>query len=181
MVNASASLSAACVAARGHLCLFAPHLLPFIRTPLLALNSKFDASMGRGPYNREGEAPAKCAGVWRLRYPPPFPPSHPTTPFLDTDSYNCTPYLGVPCDASSVEAFGDYVARSMRRLLRPPHGAYLDACFRHCSTNDQSYNIHMAGTDAAHAAADWYAHGSALPNGGFWEQEGKFRCDACCA
>jgi len=156
MVNASASLSTACVAAKGYLCLFAPHLVPYTRTPLLALNSRFDASMGRGRYNRDGAPPA---------------------------NYNCTPYTaGPPCDPATVDAFGRYVARSMRRLLQPPHGGYLDACYRHCSTNDANYNIHMEGTDAAHAAADWYARGSAaLPNRGFWEQQAAFPCESCCA
>ena len=155
MVNATAGLAPACVASRGYLCLFAPHAVPFIKTPLLALNTKYDASMGPGLYNRgPGAAPA---------------------------AYNCTPYTAASCDPASVRAFGTYVAGSMRALLRPPHGAYLDGCFRHCSTNDRAYDVRMGGTDAAHAAAAWYAVGSAaLPNAGFWEQQASFPCKQCC-
>jgi hypothetical protein len=155
MVNASASLPEACTAAHGYLCFFAERVIQYVRTPLFALNSRFDASMGPGAYERA------LAGT------PGF--------------YNCTPYTGDPCDARSVEEFGVYVGASMRELLRPPHGAYLDACYRHCSTNDRAYNIHMQGTNASYAAAAWYRLGSAaLPGGGFWEQRGTFRCDKCC-
>lgn len=159
MVNATASLPTGCLSAHGrsgYLCLFAERVIPYVTTPLLALNSRFDASMGPGKYER---------GVGEMGA-----------------TYSCTPYLGVPCNATSVDEFGAYIASSMRKLLRPPHGAYLDACFRHCSTNDHAYNIHMHGTNASYAAAEWYGHGSAaLPNGGWWEQSsGLFRCDTCC-
>lgn len=60
MVNASASLSAECIGAHeatdAYLCLFAPRMAPFIHTPLLALNSKFDASMGSGRYRTDDVA-----------------------------------------------------------------------------------------------------------------------------
>ena len=40
--------TAACNAAAGYKCLFAYHLLPYLRTPVLALNSEYDATMGPG-------------------------------------------------------------------------------------------------------------------------------------
>jgi len=52
-MNASSGLgaapgTAACDAAVGYKCLFAYHLLPFLKTPVLALNSEYDATMGPG-------------------------------------------------------------------------------------------------------------------------------------
>ena len=88
------------------------------------------------------------------------------------------------CDPRTVNQFGEYIASSMRALLRPPHGAYLDACFRHCSNNVQDYNIHLDGTNAAYAAALWYEHGSdGLPSGGWWQDGREFECHLprpCC-
>ena len=40
--------STACTSALGYKCLFAYHLMPYIKTPILALNSAYDATMGPG-------------------------------------------------------------------------------------------------------------------------------------
>lgn len=50
MANASAGLPPACVAAKGEKCLFAEHVIPFLKTPLFAINSEYDASMAAGEY-----------------------------------------------------------------------------------------------------------------------------------
>jgi hypothetical protein len=47
-MNASASLPRACDASLGYKCLFAYHLLPYVATPVLALNSAYDATEGDG-------------------------------------------------------------------------------------------------------------------------------------
>ena len=101
-----------------------------------------------------------------------------------TGVYNCSWGLGVvsgPCDFPSVNAFGDDISLSMRTQLRPPHGAYLDSCFRHCSTNCPNYDVRIGDTDVGHAVALWYRYGSAaLPNKGWWEQNRQFPCADCC-
>ena len=45
MANAAAGLPPACTAAVGYKCLFAPYVVPYLSTPIFAINSKFDASM----------------------------------------------------------------------------------------------------------------------------------------
>ena len=40
-------------------------------------------------------------------------------------TYNCTSYNATPCDATSVDRFGDYVTETMRGALTRPHGASL--------------------------------------------------------
>ena len=46
--NSAVSVPSACVAALGYKCLFAYHLIPYIKTPIFALNSAYDATMGPG-------------------------------------------------------------------------------------------------------------------------------------
>ena len=46
--SAAGIYSAACTAALGYKCMFAYHLIPFIKTRILALNSAYDATMGAG-------------------------------------------------------------------------------------------------------------------------------------
>ena len=58
-MNAKAGIAPTCVAAIGYKCLFAYHLLPFIKTPVLSLMSQFDATMGPGEVRFAGHpAPA---------------------------------------------------------------------------------------------------------------------------
>ena len=145
MVNASVSLPAACVQAKGPLCLYAMHVIAYVTTPILVLNSRFDASMGPGHYDDDNG--------------------------MGAGEYNCTSFSASPCNEQSVTDFGNYIASSMRELVRPPNGAYLDACFHHCSTSTFAFNIHMHGTNTSFAAAEWYEYGSeGLPNGGWWDQ-----------
>lgn len=48
-MNSSAGIySTACTAAIGYKCMFAYTLLPYIQTPVFALNSAYDATMGNG-------------------------------------------------------------------------------------------------------------------------------------
>lgn len=53
-MNASAGTPPACAAALGYRCLFAYALLPFVTTPLLALNSAYDATEGDGQCGHSG-------------------------------------------------------------------------------------------------------------------------------
>jgi len=48
MMNSVAGINPECTAKLGYKCLFAYHLLPFIKTPILGLNSDYDATMGDG-------------------------------------------------------------------------------------------------------------------------------------
>ena len=119
MVNAASSLPASCVTAQGDRCLFAPNVVPHLTTPLFAINSKFDASMAPGSYD-------------------------------DGTSYNCSEYYHLfspagECDAGSVNAFGDYVTAKMKAALKPPHGAYVDSCYRHCGQTTDQISGHGSG------------------------------------
>lgn len=53
-MNASSSIPPSCNAALGYKCLFAYHLVPFLRTPVMALNSAYDATMGDGECGHSG-------------------------------------------------------------------------------------------------------------------------------
>ena len=155
MIGANASLSAACVAALGHRCLFAPSLVGggYVSTPLFALNSRYDASMASGQYG--AEAPGT------------------------TMAYSCTSYSGHPCDAASVNTFGAYVAAAMKKaLMAPPHGAFLDSCYRHCSINCAEYDITIGGVRAAQAAAAWYRGENS--SGAFYDGFAPYPCANCC-
>merc|ERR1711937_361007 len=124
MMNSSAGLSPTCVAQLGHKCLFAPNYMPFVKTPIFSMNSKYDASMADGTYENGNLA------------------------------YNCTEYTRKTCDAASVAAFGRYITTTMMKLLSPPHGAFLDGCYHHCSVGDPPYVID--GHNAGQAMAKWY-------------------------
>merc|ERR1719316_2569991 len=141
-MNSSAGLSLTCVSELGFKCLFAPNYMPYVKTPILAMNSKTDASMATGTY------------------------------YNGSMAYNCTAGTGKPCDAATVNAFGRYITTSMRKILHPPNGAFLDACYHHC-TPANGYVID--GVHAGQAMASWYIHGSeSLPNHGFWDQAKTF-------
>lgn len=53
-MNSGAGISPACTSQLDYKCLFAYHLLPFIKTPVLALNSAYDATMGNGDCGHSG-------------------------------------------------------------------------------------------------------------------------------
>lgn len=53
-MNASAGISSECTSQLGYKCLFAYHLLPYIKTPVIALNSAYDATMGDGACGHSG-------------------------------------------------------------------------------------------------------------------------------
>merc|ERR1712183_632499 len=101
-----------------------------------------------------------------------------------TALYCCTSYTASPCDAASVNAFGEYIAAGMKRKLVPPHGAFLDSSYRHCSIGCSAYDLSVVidGVSAGQAVAEWYAQGSgAMGNRGFFDGEASFPCTACCA
>lgn len=134
MINAVAGLDAACTGKGGHRCLFAPYAIAFIKTPVFALNSRFDASMGIGMYGPAGSE----------------------------QFYNCTSYTAKPCDPASVNLFGHYIAAQMKAALVAPHGAFLDGCFRHCAINAPRYDtISIDSKTAAESVAAWYTTGLA--------------------
>ena len=143
MMNASAGIGAACNAALGYRCLFAFNLLPFIRTPVFATNSAYDATMGNGPCGRD-------SGI-----------------ILDW------------ANATSVNACGNYVRRQAQRLLSAPSAVFLDSCKHHCG---EWGAISIAGLKSPAAVKIWYDQGSsALPNGGYIDQNATYPCDACCS
>lgn len=149
MMNSAASLSPACVAQLGHKCLFAPNYIPYVKTPVFAVNSKYDASMADGTYDNGNLV------------------------------YNCTEYTRISCDTASVNTFGMYITSSMEKLLLPPHGAFLDSCYHHCTAGAPPYMI--GGIHAGQAMASWYNKGSeSQPNHGFWDRAAPFPCDSCC-
>ena len=156
LMNASAGLDAACVAAHGARCLFAPFAIEYVATPVFALTSQHDASMAPGRYVRD------AAG--------------------GNDTYLCMSYEPAPCDAPSVNRFGAAMAAWMASSLAPPHGAFVDSAFRHCSINCDGYDIAIDGTRAAVAMAEWYANGSsAMMNRGQFFQGKDFPCADCCS
>jgi len=53
-MNSTAGISPRCTSKLGYKCLFAYHLLPFIQTPVFALNSAYDATMGDGACGHSG-------------------------------------------------------------------------------------------------------------------------------
>jgi len=53
-MNSKAGLPPTCDAQIGYKCLFAYHLLPYIKTPVMALNSAYDATMGPGDCGHSG-------------------------------------------------------------------------------------------------------------------------------
>lgn len=53
-MNSSASIIPACNQKLGYLCLFAYHILPFIQSPVFALNSAYDATMANGQCGHSG-------------------------------------------------------------------------------------------------------------------------------
>jgi len=55
-MNSKAGVPPACTAQLGYKCLFAYHVLPFLKTPILALNSAYDATMGNGECAHSGIA-----------------------------------------------------------------------------------------------------------------------------
>jgi len=152
MIDAAAGLPAACTRVHGYRCLFAPIMIPFVKTPLFALNSRYDASMADGDYGNPSGS-----------------------------QYHCASYTGLACNASSVNDFGAYVAAQMKAALVPPHGAFLDSCFRHCSVNCPQYDIKIGHVKAAEAVAQWYLQGSAaMPHHGFYDQGAVYPCKGCC-
>ena len=149
MANVSASLPPACVAKLGYRCLFANYLMPFVRTPTFAVNSRFDASMAPGMYEGGSEA------------------------------YTCEEYMKDinKCNASKMNAFGGLIENQMQSLLKPPHGAFLHSCYRHCGgTTDQ---LSIGSLTALQAFKVWYEGGD-LPNKGFLNQAAPFPCSKCC-
>lgn len=53
-MNSAASINPTCNTQLGYKCLFAYHLIPFIKTPFFPLNSVYDATMGNGPCGHSG-------------------------------------------------------------------------------------------------------------------------------
>jgi hypothetical protein len=53
-MNSAVSIIPQCNAQLGYKCLFAYHLIPFMKTPFLALNSEYDATMGNGQCGHSG-------------------------------------------------------------------------------------------------------------------------------
>jgi hypothetical protein len=149
MMNSTAGLAHVCTSNIAYKCLFAPHAIKYIKTPIFALNSKYDASMASGTYGDKNQY-----------------------------KYSCTSYTAMPCDAATVNAFGAYITSSMKSLMPPPHGVFLDSCYRHCSINDANYDIAIDGTKASLAASQWY-NGKASRDP-FYDQGAPFKCAHCC-
>ena len=152
MINAVSGLAKKCTDAEGHKCLFAPTAVKYVKTPVFALNSEYDASMGKGPYGTDG-------GVYDCGW-----------------GYSPPPHVGLRCNASSVNQFGQYIVAMMKAALVPPHGAWLDSCYRHCSINCVGYDIQIGGVRAAQAVRDWYVG----LGGGVSTQAKRFPCLDCC-
>jgi hypothetical protein len=148
MMNSTSGLATTCTSSIGYKCLFAPHAIAYIQTPIFALNSKFDASMASGTYGDKNQY-----------------------------KYSCTSYTARPCDAASVNQFGAFITSSMKSLMVPPHGVFLDSCYRHCSINDANYDIAIAGKKASLAAEQWYNNQSTAL---FYDQGKPFGCSDCC-
>jgi hypothetical protein len=164
MANASAGLPPACVAARGQKCLFAEHVIPFLKTPLFAINSEYDASMAVGQYlNAAGEpagnvsCPEWCA-----------PTRSPTT----------GPCAAAAC-VGTMNTFGTYIKTTLTQLLTSPHGMFLDSCYRHCGQLTEQLGV--GSLSPLTAFQHWFETG-VLPSGGTqWRQDKPFPCPKCCA
>ena len=70
----------------------------------------------------------------------------------------------------------------MKTLIKPPHGAYVDSCYRHCGQVTDQLGGHGLGRLSSTAAFKiWFEGGvEALPDGGFLDQAQAFPCSDCC-
>merc|ERR1712187_664702 len=94
----------------GFRCLFAEHLMRFIKTPVFALQSKFDISMNNGSY-----------AIWDAT----------GDNILKTGTFSWG-------DAGSVNTFGRHFTEAVKQnlgLIREKekgHAVWLDSCAHHC-------------------------------------------------
>lgn len=164
MANVSSGLPPACVAVKGQKCLFAEHVIPFLRTPLFAINSAYDASMAAGEYMSVAGRP-----LGNFSCPEYCEP---------TRSPSAGPCAAAACVAS-MNAFGHYISVSLTTLLKAPHGLFLDSCYRHCGQLTEQLGV--GGLSPLTAFKHWFETG-ALPGGGTqWRQGKAFPCPGCCA
>lgn len=115
MANASAGLPPACITAKGEKCLFAEHVIPFLKTPLFAINSEYDASMAAGEYLDVNGHP-----VGNLSCPE----------WCGKQRSATGPACATAICVATMNAFGKYVSATLTSLLKPPHGEYKSVAAR---------------------------------------------------
>jgi len=129
-MNSKAGISPACTSAIGYKCLFAYHLYPFIKTPVLALNSAFDATMGNGDCGHSGmnfnwnnaSSVNDCGNYVRLLFRTQFLP--PSAVFLDSCHHHCGMWNAIPIDGiKSPQALNVWYTSGSIAL---PNGGYID-------------------------------------------------------
>jgi hypothetical protein len=147
MMNASAGVPPACAAAVGYKCLFAYHLLPFVKTRALALNSAYDATMGDGDCGHSGIAfnwanassVNACGDYVRSLVRAAL--AAPSAAFLDSCQHHCGEWGAITIDGltspRAVQLWYDSGAAAL------PHGGYVDQnqtfpCAACCSSSSSS-------------------------------------------
>eukprot|EP00746_Dinoflagellata_sp_MGD_P016026 gnl/MRDRNA2_/MRDRNA2_135948_c0_seq1.p1 gnl/MRDRNA2_/MRDRNA2_135948_c0~~gnl/MRDRNA2_/MRDRNA2_135948_c0_seq1.p1 ORF type:complete len:383 (+),score=28.47 gnl/MRDRNA2_/MRDRNA2_135948_c0_seq1:96-1244(+) len=141
--NISSVLNPECVAAESFAtawrCIDAEVVSPFLRTPVFALQSRYDSN--------------------QLTYSP------------------CRSKSGKEYD-SCVQSYGENLTDSIHKWMKPRkvlHGAFVDACSRHCSKT--AVGGPVKGVTPHQALASWWTD----PNSSWlWDQPGSYPCAQCC-
>jgi hypothetical protein len=137
MGNVTASgMNAACVASRPlatqWFCFFPQYMLPYLKTPIFALNSGYDSWQFKG--------------VWFAG---------------DANYSNCTARFPSGCSTAQLAIIQQYHQRYLK-VLHPitdtdsPHGAYIDSCYRHCQTGTWNTGVRLSNMTKAEAVRQWY-------------------------
>jgi len=129
-MNSKEGIDAACAEKMGYKCLFAYHILPFITSPIFALNSAYDATMGDGECGHSGitfnwNNPASvnaCGnyirGLMRVLLAPP------SAVFLDSCKHHCGEWNSILIDnQTSSSAFKLWYTQGDDSL---PNKGYID-------------------------------------------------------
>ena len=179
MANASAGLPPACVAAKGEKCLFAEHVIPFLKTPLFAINSAYDASMAAGEYLDASGRPAGNLACPEWCAPPPPATGENSTARLFHPGSPTTGLCAAPACVTTMNAFGDYINATLTALLKAPHGMFLHSCYRHCG--QLADELGVGNLNPLTAFQHWFESGKLLDGGTQWWQGTPFPCTKCCA
>jgi len=106
-MNSQAGISPACNQKLGYKCLFAYHLIPFLKTPVLALNSAYDATMGNGDCGHSGivfdwtntTSVNLCGNYIRMLVQQLLMP--PSAVFLDSCRHHCGEWGAITIDGTT--------------------------------------------------------------------------------
>jgi len=129
-MNSSAGISSTCTSRIGYKCLFAYHLMPFIESPVLALNSAYDATMGNGQCGHSGitfnwndaKSVNECGNYIRGLFKELL--AEPSAVFLDSCRHHCGEWGAITIDGlKSPEVLQLWYEKGTKGL---PHNGYMD-------------------------------------------------------